>query len=178
MDMLGGKEANVGAWGNEGMERLNAFLFLLSALFLCGCGLDPGVGTGRMDMEEWCSRDERRPWTGCWIEVAQLDCESGQEFVPEPTIGELRLTSDGIFSVTWSPFETFVDYAGQYQVSEKNGAIELVMGTPAPPDAEGQGHFTITDQGELILERIWLGAREQEYATKSCGYRFRMKTEN
>jgi hypothetical protein len=160
------------------MKRLQALLLLLSVQFLCGCALDPGVSTGGIDMEEWCSRDKKRPWTGCWIEVAQLDCESGQEFVPEATIGEFRLTSDGIFSVTWSPFETYVDYAGQYEVSEKNGAIELTMGNRALPDAEGQGHFAITDQGELILEDIWLGAREQESVTKACGHRFRIKTEN
>jgi hypothetical protein len=129
-------------------------------------------------MEEWCSRDGKRPWTGCWTEVAQLDCESGQEFVPEEPIEEFRLTSAGIFSVTWSPFETFVDYAGQYEVSQKDGAIELAMGNRAPPDAEGQGHFTITDQGDLILEDIWLGARGQENVTRACGHKFRLKAED
>jgi hypothetical protein len=157
------------------MKRPNVLLLLLPVLFLCGCALDPGAGTGRMDMEKWCSREEKKPWTGCWIEVAQLDCESGQEFVPAEPIEEFRLTSDGIFSVTWSPFETFVDYAGQYEVSDKDGAIELAMGNLAPPDAEGQGRFTITDQGTLILEGIWLGARGQEHVAKACGHRFRMK---
>ncbi len=160
------------------MKKLNALLALLFLAWLCGCSLAPGANSDRIDMAEWCSRDARMPWTGCWAEVSQLDCESGREFVPETTIGEFRLTSDGIFSVSWSPFETYVDYAGQYRVREKSGTIELVMGSRAPPDAEGQGHFAVTDQGELILEDIWLGAREQENATKACGHRFRMKTEN
>jgi hypothetical protein len=158
------------------MKKLNALLFLLSLSWLCGCSLAPGENSDGIDMEEWCNRDVRMPWTGCWTEVAQLDCQSGQEFVPEATIGEFRLTSDGIFSVAWSPFETYVDYAGQYEVREKNGAIQLAMGDRAPPGAEGQGHFTITDQGELILEDIWLGAREQENVTKACGHKFRMRT--
>ena len=160
------------------MKRLNVFLLLLSVLFLCGCALGPGASTGEMDMEEWCGRNEKRPWTGCWTEVAQLDCASGQEFVPGEPIEEFRLTSDGIFSVTWSPFETFVDYAGQYEISEKDGTIELAMGDRAPPDAEGQGHFTITDQGDLILEDIWLGARGQENVARACGHKFRLKAED
>ena len=160
------------------MKKLKPLLFLLSLSWLCGCSLAPGENSDGIDMEEWCSRDARMPWTGCWTEVARLDCESRQEFVPEASIGEFRLTSDGIYSVTWSPFEFFVDYAGQYKVSEKNVAIELAMGNSAPPDAEGQGHFTTTDQGELILEGIWLGAGEQENVTKACGHRFRMRTEN
>jgi hypothetical protein len=158
------------------MKRLDSLLLLLLLSCLCGCSLAPGKNSNGIDMEEWCGRDARMPWTGCWTEVAQIDCESGREFVPEATIGEFRLTSGGTFSVTWSPFETFVDYAGHYEVSEKNGAIELAMGDRAPADAEGQGHFAITDQGELVLEDIWLGARERENATKACGHKFRMKT--
>jgi hypothetical protein len=93
------------------MKRLNAWLLLLSILFLCGCDLEPIESTAGIDMEEWCSRDEKRPWTGCWIEVARLDCTSGQEFEPEKPIGEFRLAPDGTYSITWSPFERFVDYA-------------------------------------------------------------------
>ena len=127
-------------------------------------------------MAEWCNRDESMPWTGCWNEVAQLDCESGQAFEPEKAIGEFRLTADGTFSVTWSPFEHFVDYAGPYEVSEANGTIALSIGDNAPPDAEGQGRFTITDQGELLLQGIWLGAREGETVPQACGHKFRLKT--
>jgi len=158
------------------MKKLNALLLLFSLLFLCGCASDPGENSDGISMEEWCGRDKSMPWTGCWTEVAQLDCESGQEFEPEGIIGEFRLTSDGTFSVTWSPFEHFVDYAGPYEVSETNDAIELTMGNNAPPNVDGQGNFTITDQGELILENIWLGAREQENVTEACGHMFRLKT--
>jgi hypothetical protein len=159
------------------MNKPITLLLLLSFPFLWGCAAPPGNNHDGIDMEEWCNRDERLPWTGCWTEVAQIDCESGQEFEPEKAIGEFRLTSDGSFSVTWSPFEHFVDYAGPYKVREKSGAIELTMGDLAPANVKGQGSFTITDQGELILQGIWLGAREQEAATEACGHRFRMKTE-
>jgi hypothetical protein len=127
-------------------------------------------------MEEWCGRDESMPWAGCWTEVAQLDCESGQELEPEEVIEEFRLASDRRYSVTWSPFERYVDYAGTYAVIEENGTIELTMGKNAPPDADGLGTFTITDQGELILSDIWLGTRGQEDATPACGHIFRRKT--
>ncbi|MEJ2211999.1 MAG: hypothetical protein P8129_23610 [Anaerolineae bacterium] len=156
-----------------GMKRPNAFLLLLCALSLCGCVLDPGKSTGGMDTEEWCSKDVKRPWTGCWIEVARLDCESGQEFEPQEIIGEFRLTPDGRYSVTWTPFETFVDYAGQYQVSEEDGTMELTVGDRAPAGAKGQGRFSITDQGDLLLEGIWLGARYQRKEVEACGHRFR-----
>ena len=158
------------------MKTLSVLLRLLSLSLLCGCAFAPGENSDGIDMEDWCGRAENMPWTGCWIETAQLDCTSGQEFEPEKTIGEFRLTSAGNFSVTWSPFEHFVDYAGSYEVSEKNGAIELTMENNAPPNVDGQGNFTITDQGELILENIWLGAREQENVTEACGHIFRLKS--
>ena len=158
------------------MKKLNALFLLLSLLFLCGCASDPGENSDGISMEEWCGRDKSMPWTGCWTEMAHLDCESGEEFEPEEIIEEFRLNSEGIFSVTWSPFEHFVDYAGPYEVSEKNGTIELIMGNNAPPNVDGQGNFTVTDQSELILENIWLGAREQENVTQACGHIFRLKT--
>ena len=173
MDVLREREASVVEQGGGGMKRPNAFLLLLSVLFLCGCALDPGEGTGAIDVEEWCTRDEKRPWTGCWIEVAQLDCESGQEFEPQEPIGEFRLAPDGRYSVTWTPFETFVDYAGQYRVGEEDGTMELTVGDRAPVGAKGQGRFSITDQGHLLLEGIWLGARHQGGEAEACGHRFR-----
>jgi hypothetical protein len=157
------------------MKRPNAFLLLLSVLSLCGCALDPGGSTSGTNMEEWCSKDEKRPWTGCWIELARLDCESGQEFEPQEPIGEFRLTPDGLYSVTWTPFETFVDYAGQYEVSEEDSTIELNLGDRAPAGAKGQGRFSITDQGDLLLEGIWLGDRHQGREMEACGHRFRSR---
>jgi hypothetical protein len=154
------------------MKRPNALLLLLLVLSLCGCARDPGGNTGAIDAEEWCSKDENRPWTGCWIELARLDCESGQEFEPQELIGEFRLTPNGRYSVTWTPFETFVDYAGQYTVSEEDGTIELNLGDRAPAGAKGRGRFSITDQGDLLLEGIWLGTRHQGREMEACGHRF------
>lgn len=159
------------------MKKRNILLVLLSLSFLYGCAFAPGEDTDGIDMEEWCDRDESMPWTGCWTEVAQLDCGSGQEFEPEEIIEEFRLTAGGSFSVTWSPFEHFVDYAGQYEAHEASGAIELTMGDRAPPNARGQGSYAITDQGELILDGIWLGARERDNVTKACGHRFVTRAE-
>jgi hypothetical protein len=159
------------------MNKVKGFLFLFFLLGLCGCSLGPGKDSDRIDMEEWCGRDARMPWTGCWTEVAQIDCDSGQEFVPKATIEEFRLTSDGIFSVTWSPFETYVDYAGPYSVNEKARAIELTLGDLAPPRAIGKGRFTITDEGELLVEGIWLGSRDLGSATVACGHRMQLRSQ-
>lgn len=108
--------------------------------------------------------------------MARLDCESGLELEPEHPIGELRLSSAGRFSVTWTPFEHFVDYAGQYRVSEINGTIELLMGYYAPSGARGKGRFIVTEQGELLLEEIWLGARSHGSEPEACGHRFRPRS--
>jgi hypothetical protein len=158
------------------MKRWNASWPLLCLSLLWGCALVPGENADGKDTREWCSRDVGMPWTGCWTEVAQLDCESGEEFEPAVAIGEFRLTPDWRYSVTWSPFETYVDYAGQYRVSEEEGAIELTLGNLAPPQAKGRGSFSVTDQGELLLEGIWLGARDHGSATEACGHRFRLRT--
>jgi hypothetical protein len=63
-----------------------------------------------------------------------------------------------------------------YEVSEEDGAIELGMGDRAPSDADGVGYLTLTDQGELILEDIWLGARYQGSVAQACGHRFQMRS--
>jgi hypothetical protein len=158
------------------MKKLSVLRLLLSVPFLCGCVPVPDPGNVPVDTEEWCSRDDRMPWTGCWTEAARIDCESGWELEPENPIGEFRLTPDGRFSVTWSPFETYVDYAGPYNVNEKTGAIELTLGDLAPLDAKGQGRFTITDEGELLLEGVWLGSRASGSATVACGHRMQLKS--
>lgn len=150
---------------------------MLAVLFACfcisGCTALPGENDGGIDMEEWCGRDQSMPWTGCWKEVAQLDCETGQQIEPAEKIEEFRLTSDGTYSVTWSAFEFYVDYAGSYDIDEKNGTITLTMGSNAPPDVDGQGNITITEGGELLLEDMWLGARYPDNATEACGHIFR-----
>lgn len=157
------------------MRRQHAYV-LLSIALLCGCVLAPGSSHEAIDMEQWCSRDVRKPWTGCWVEVARLGCETGQEHVPEQPIEEFRLTSPGVYSVTWSPFEFFVDYSGRYEVNAEKGAIELLASERVPPDFQGRGTFSLTDQGELSLQGVWLGAREAESVDQGCGHRFRLKT--
>ena len=164
-------------WGIDSMHRRSAWSLVLFMILLCSCSFPPGANTGRIDMGDWCDRDESMPWTGCWTEVAQLDCESGQEFEPEVIIEEFRLTSDGSFSVTWSPFEDYIDYAGPYTLSENSGTIELSLGSRAPPNAKGQGRFTVTDQGELIIRDVWLGARGRADVAAACGHRFRMEAD-
>ena len=154
------------------MLKLN--LAVLVTLFLfCGCVAVPGENDGGISMEEWCDRDESMPWTGCWKEVAQLECESRQEIEPEDMIEEFRLTSDGKYSVTWTAFEFFVDYAGSYEISEKDGTINLSMSSNAPQNVDGYGKITLTEKGELILEDIWLGAKNPENVTEACGHIFR-----
>lgn len=146
---------------------------LIAFLCVCGCTASPPVNDGGIRMEEWCDRVDSMPWTGCWEEVAQLDCDSGQEIEPAQKVEEFRLTSDGRYSVTWTAFETWVDYAGSYAFSETAGTIQLSISSNAPPDFDGEGKISITKEGELILEDMWLGARSAENATAACGHVFR-----
>jgi hypothetical protein len=91
--------------GSESMKRLNVLWLLLSVQFLCGCAPVPGHGNVPVDMGEWCSRDDRMPWTGCWTEVARIDCESESELEPEEPIGEFRLTP------VWRDFRQMATYS-------------------------------------------------------------------
>jgi hypothetical protein len=155
------------------MFRQTLLAVSTACLCLCGCVALSGEDAGGISMEEWCDRDESMPWTGCWKELAQLDCETGQQIEPAEEIEEFRLTSEGKFSVTWSAFEFYVDYAGSYEIDEKDGTITLSMGGNAPLNVDGQGNITITEGGELLLEDMWLGARYPDNATQACGHIFR-----
>jgi hypothetical protein len=146
--------------------------FFLTALLLglTGCGLNPKNPSD----EDWCAEDKNQPWTGCWREIQRLDCETGDEFKSDESIGELRLTPDGSYSITWHPFESYTDYAGSYEVNQEQATI-----TFAPTQAsgfDGGGTYKIRGNGDLELVDIWFGAFYQDsdsgQVKVSCGYVF------
>lgn len=116
---------------------------------------------------------EGNPVVGSYFEVAQLDCEEGDEVIPEETIGELRLGADMCFGVTWQPFEVYVDYWGSYTVDAEAGAIELTVdgGNYIPEDIDGSGTFTLADGG-LVLHDMWLGLPQDAEGEARCGHIF------
>jgi hypothetical protein len=117
-----------------------------------------------------------QPLVGLWHETAQLACGTGKETEPDEAIGELRFGADGQFSVTWHPFEIFVDYWGTYRADPVTGELTLTMessmGAP-PEDFDGEGTFAIRDDGSLVLEDIWLGSGPgTEESEPGCGHVF------
>jgi hypothetical protein len=117
---------------------------------------------------------EANPLVGFWQEVAQLSCDTGAEVAPALPIEELVFGSDGTFTVTWTPFESYVDYWGTYSFDLSQGTLELTVtgGNTIPPDVDGHGQFMVDASGRLILTDLWLGASRQESGPPNCGHRF------
>jgi len=159
------------------MKRPSTFLLALFLLTIIGCA--PGLkdDSGGISNEKWCDKDEDKPWSGCWREVRQIDCESEGEFEPAELIGELRLKSDGVYSITWHPFEYYTDYAGSYKVDEAQGSI--TFDHIDAPAFDGNGTFVIRESGDLVLTGIWFGSFYKDTDTApqdiSCGYVFHKK---
>jgi hypothetical protein len=119
---------------------------------------------------------EARPLVGLWRETARIACGAGSETAPETKIGELRFGADGTFSVTWHPFEIFVDYWGTYEADRETGELTLTVTSgmaPTPEDFDGEGRFEVRDDGSLALEGIWLGSSPYRDASMpGCGHVF------
>jgi hypothetical protein len=109
-----------------------------------------------------------------WREEAQFACGTQQQVAPEHPIGELRFRADGSFDVTWVPFETYRDYWGTYTYDPQRGTLSLTIarGNYVPADVDGNGLFSIDEQGRLILTDMWLGSRRDSKIPANCGHRF------
>jgi hypothetical protein len=118
---------------------------------------------------------ESNPFVGYWQEVAQLSCADDSEVSPEFAIQELVFAADGSFAVTWMPFESYVDYWGDYEFNLDEGTLELEAtgSIQMPDDVDGRGSFEIDANGDLMLTEIWLGTSQwAEDGTVNCGHRF------
>jgi hypothetical protein len=130
-------------------------------------------GRRRLTLPVYIYTEEGNPLFGTWSESARLDCAGGTS-VPEQRIGELWFLADGSFRVTWSPFELYFDYWGDYSYDLGTGALELTLtgGNYEPSDVDGVGAFAIQPDGSLDLIDIWLGSQQGTTETQSCGHRF------
>jgi hypothetical protein len=119
--------------------------------------------------------EEGNPLVGFWREVAQLSCGDGEEVAPELPIEELVFSAEGSFTLTWQPFESYVDYWGTYAFGLLKGTLELTVtgGNQVPDDIDGMGTFAIDEAGNLVLTDIWLGMPDRiDVAATNCGHRF------
>ena len=114
------------------------------------------------------------PLVGIWREEARLDCQTGAFNADTAQIAEFILTADGRLSVSWEEFEVYVDYVGTYTFDLASGALHLSGQNLnyMPPDFDGDGRFSIDEQGRLILRDIWLGTAPYGGDTPACGHRF------
>lgn len=110
---------------------------------------------------------------GNWTEIQQLPCDGSDPIVPDPAILELIFADTGEFRVTWTPFESYVDYNGTFTIDEGTGALVLTVagGNYVPPDIDGEGIATVTD-GVLTLEDVWLGTAQNPVTPVACGHVF------
>jgi hypothetical protein len=118
---------------------------------------------------------ESNPFVGYWQETAQLTCDKGTEVSSDPLIEELVFAADGSFAVTWMPFESYVDYWGEYTYNLADGTLELAItgGNQQPDDVDGSGHYALDAIGNLVLTDMWLGTSAfAEGGTPNCGHRF------
>ena len=159
------------------MKIYAVFILLILMFSLSGCGVISGKhGRGTFE-EEWCNRDEEMPWSGCWREIARIDCITGEEFESDESISELRLRSDGRFSITWHPFESFTDFSGSYNINEIVGSITFEQ--IDRPGYDGEGFYLILDNEDMVLLDMWFGFfyKDASFQTEAaaCGYVFRSK---
>jgi len=110
---------------------------------------------------------------GGWSETLQLPCDGSDPFMPEPTIPELIFRDTGEFTVTWTPFESYIDYWGTFVYDEGTGALTLSVdgGNYVPDDVDGEGTATVVD-GVLTLEDLWLGTAQNPTTPVACGHVF------
>lgn len=114
------------------------------------------------------------PLIGNWTEIAQLTCDTGEQVEVEERIGELRIEANGDFSVTWYPFEVYIDYVGTYEF-DSSGTLDLYGRAVNyfPPTFDGSGEFSIDKDGHLVLTDIWLGVPPRSSSTvNNCGHVF------
>lgn len=134
---------------------------------------DVEAGRAVLMAEVYVYTPESNPFVGIWHEVAQLPCGGGPEVAPEMPIGELWFRASGDVNVTWTPFEIYVDYWGDYTYDLMTGDLSITPtgGNYVPADVEGAGKFTL--QGtDLVLEDMWLGSPQGAVAPANCGHRF------
>jgi hypothetical protein len=156
-----------------------AFVLLLAA----ACTTYPANEHGEISMDDWCDQDASLPWTGCWEEIGQIECDTGETFEAEDAIGELRLRADGGYSVTRHPFEHFVDFAGTYTVTQSaSNAKRTIRFSPIDtPNFHGEGTLHSTETGDLFMTGVWFGVFESadgddsDAAVIPCGYLFEPK---
>lgn len=124
---------------NQSSRRAWGSLIVMLALGLTSaCATTPAISSAAL--------------VGMW---RQEDAECGMAL----SIRELEFHSDGSFSVTWRPFETYHDYWGRWRLDEAGRTLHLTIerANYTPTDFAGDGRITLSDV-VLDLGDISLGS--------------------
>lgn len=111
--------------------------------------------------------------TGYWTEVGDAQCPASA--MP---LRELHLKANGQFEVTWMPFETYVDYWGDYAFDPATGVVVFTPtgGNYRPVDADLTGRASLGPDGLLRLTDLFFGSsRSGDAMPSACGLVFKSR---
>jgi hypothetical protein len=94
---------------------------------------------------------------GTWLEIEQFG-GGGIVVTPKSPIKKFVIESDGSFSVTWQPFETYCDFWGTCHFpSGTNTALFYVLsGNHIPAYFDGRGSYRFRN-GNLVFDDLFFG---------------------
>ena len=100
-------------------------------------------------------RQKDNPLVGTWR-------QEGAGCPPESRVRELVFTGGNEMSVTWTPFEVYKDYWGDYRFDPATGAFSFVVegGNQVPEDMVTEGVVTV-EGDRLHLEGVFFGTPHQ-----------------
>ena len=117
-----------------------------------------------------CQPDADDPFQDRWKERSSISCEDGSE--TDGVIAEIIFCKDQ-FGVTWTPFETYVDYWGDYSLDPETNELTMTVtgGNFIPDDADLTGTVEFQADGSIVLRDIYLGTKEGEtLLAPACGH--------
>ena len=116
------------------------------------------------------------PLVGRWQVKGIIGCDGAQHAPQSQLAKELIFDANGKFSVTWRPFESYVDYWGDYVYDSDRKQLSMIIsgGNYVPAGVRLQGVARVTPDGNGELQGIWLGAEKaasdaEANPEKSCG---------
>ena len=89
-------------------------------------------------------------------------------------VRELVLTTEGRFSATFMPFETYNDYWGRYSFDPETGRIAFTLegGNFTPPGLDLEGWARLEGSRSLVVEGVYFGDRGGAPSPGSAGCRY------
>lgn len=92
------------------------------------------------------------PFVGTWSDINM-------------EVKELIFRADRTFSVTASPFESYVDYWGKYNydIEKKIIQFEVTGGNNIPNDKKQRGFYKLPDKDTLIFKDVYFGTLNESF---------------